>query len=124
MKGDAMPKKILLIDDEPEIVELIGNRLRANQFDVVTAADGLQGLERAKDQKPDLIILDVGMPNMDGYTFVQEFKKIDELRSIPIIILTAKTHVQSLFKSEGITDCFLKPFDTLLLLSRIKDILK
>ena len=119
-----MPKKILLIDDEPEIVELIGNRLKANKYDVTTAADGLQGLERAKDYKPDLIILDVGMPNMDGYTFIQEFKKIDELRNIPIIILTAKTHVQGLFKSEGIADCFLKPFDTLLLLSRIKDILK
>ena len=119
-----MPKKILIIDDEPEIVELIGNRLRANQFDVVTAADGLQGLERAKDNRPDLIILDVGMPNMDGYTFVQEFKKIDELRSIPIIILTAKTHVQSLFKAEGIADCFLKPFDTVLLLTRINEILK
>ena len=119
-----MAKKILIIDDEPEIVELIGNRLRANQFDVATASDGLQGLERAKNNKPDLIILDVGMPNMDGYTFIQEFKKIDELRNIPIVVLTAKTHVQSLFKAEGITDCFLKPFDTVHLLSRIKDILK
>ena len=119
-----MTKKILIVDDEPEIVELIGNRLRANQFDVTTASDGLQGLQRAKDDKPDLIILDVGMPKMDGYTFVQEFKKIDELRSIPIIILTAKTHVQNLFKAEGISDCFIKPFDTVLLLSRINEILK
>ncbi len=119
-----MPKKVLIIDDEPEIVELIEIRLRANQFDVVTAPDGLAGLQKAKETKPNLIILDVGMPNMDGYTFVQEFKKIDELKAIPIVVLTAKSHVHGLFKAEGITDCFLKPFDTMMLLTRIKEILK
>ena len=119
-----MAKRILIIDDEPEIVELIEIRLKSNQFDVATANDGVQGLEKAKDFKPDLIILDVGMPRMDGYTFVQEFRKDDGLKGIPIIVLTAKSHVQGLFKAEGIADCFLKPFDTMLLINRIKEILK
>jgi CheY-like chemotaxis protein len=112
-------KKILVIDDDLEIVELAKNRLEAHHYEVLTANDGAQGLALAKTQSPDLIILDVVMPNMDGYTFVQEIKLIDGLKKIPIMIVTAKTDMQDLFLNEGVSCCLTKPFKTELFLEKV-----
>src|ERR1041384_2921795 len=101
-----MPKKILVIDDDPEIIELARNRLEASHYDVLTATDGVAGFALLKDHKPDLIVLDVLMPHMDGYSFVQEIKRHDALRHIPILVVTAKDEMQELFISEGVS-CFL-----------------
>ena len=105
-----MPKKILVIDDEKDIVNLLASRLKANRYEVVTAFDGDEGLEKLKTEKPDLVILDILMPKTDGYTFVREFKTMIDLKDVPIIVLTAKEMMRDLFKMEGITDYIVKPF--------------
>ena len=115
-----MPQKILVIDDELGILKLVKTRLEAKQFEVLTAVVGEEGLEVAKRGHPDLIILDIQMPKMDGYTFVREAQKLPDLRSIPVIVLTATDKMQDLFKVEGIKDYIVKPFDGDVLLSAIK----
>ena len=113
-------KKILIIDDEPGVVQLIKIRLEANGYETLSAADGEQGLQALKTHQPDLIILDVRMPIMDGYTFVRQAKRDGHLKNTPIIVLTAKEKLQDMFKLEGIKDYIVKPFNTDDLLSRIK----
>ena len=115
-------KKILVIDDDLEIVELVKNRLQANHYEVLTAPDGIEGLELAKVHQPDLIVLDVMMPHMDGYTFVQEIKLIDHLRRIPIMIITAKADMQDLFVNEGVNCCLTKPFKTEVFLEKVQQL--
>jgi len=115
-------KKILVIDDDLEIVELAKNRLEANHYQVLTATDGVEGFELAKANQPDLIILDVVMPNMDGYTFIQEIKLVDNLRKIPIMVVTAKADMQDLFVNEGVSCCLTKPFKTEVFLEKVKQL--
>lgn len=116
-------KKVLLIDDELEIVELLKMRLEANDYTVVAAFDGTQGLEKAKKEKPDLIILDVGMPKMDGFTFVRELKKIADVKSTPVIVLTARDKMEDIFKLEGVSHYLAKPFNADELLQKVKEML-
>jgi len=115
-----MAKKILVIDDEEELLNMIKLRLEANHYKVVTADNGVAGLEQWKNEQPDLIILDVLMPEMDGYTFIQEAKARKDLNSASIIVLTAKNQMEDIFKIEGIKDYILKPFDDENLLATIK----
>ena len=105
-----MPKKILVIDDEQEILNLLTARLKANRYEVVTASDGEEGLEKFIKEKPDLIILDIFMPKIDGYTLVRELKTAVDAKTVPIIVLTAKDLMRDLFKMEGISDYIVKPF--------------
>ena len=114
-----MKKKILVIDDELDVSGLLKIRLEANNFDVATAADGEEGLEKAEQERPDLIILDVMMPKMDGYTFVREIRTYEHLRQIPIIILTAKEGMKDLFAIEGVCDYVNKPYEIDDLLKKI-----
>jgi len=117
-------KKILVIDDDPTITKLLASRLDANFYDVITAADGIEGLEKFRRQKPDLIILDILMPRMDGHAFALEFKKIADLKTTPIIILTVKDDMQEIFRMEGINDYIVKPFLMNDLLRKIEKHLK
>ncbi len=117
-----MSKKILVIDDDQEIVELARHRLEANHYEVLTAKDGVAGFAILKDHKPDLIVLDVLMPNMDGYTFVQEIKRHDGLRNIPILVVSAKDEMQDLFVAEGVSCFLLKPFKTEIFLEKIQQL--
>ncbi|MCH7505436.1 response regulator [PVC group bacterium] len=103
-------KRILIIDDEPNIVKLITARLKLNRYQTIQAFDGEEGLRKAKEEKPDLIILDVMMPKMSGYDFVKNIKSDDELKHIPIVILTAKGGVEDLFKTEGVDSFMAKPY--------------
>ncbi|OGX08695.1 MAG: hypothetical protein A2Z88_11565 [Omnitrophica WOR_2 bacterium GWA2_47_8] len=112
--------KILVIDDDATLTKLLDARLSANGYEVVIAKDGAEGLEKYKKEKPDLIILDIEMPKMDGYTFVLEFKQIASLRDTPIIMLTAKEAMREIFAIEGINDYIVKPFDMDDLLNKIK----
>lgn len=97
MKG----KGILIIDDEVELLDLLKIRLQDAGYEVYTAVDGQEGLEKARAQRPDLIVLDILMPNKDGYTFVQESRRDKSISDIPILILTAKAAMQDLFKMQG-----------------------
>ncbi len=115
-----MSSKILIIDDELDIVSMVKMRLEANNYTVISAFNGLEGLEKVKNEKPDLIILDIMMPKMDGFTFVQELKKNSEGKKIPIIILSVKDKMQDIFKMEGVQDYVIKPFVAEMLLERIR----
>lgn len=119
-----MAKKILLIDDEQAFVEMLKTRLVASGFEVTTASDGAIGLQQWEQEKPDLIILDITMPNMDGYTFVCESKQKENLKKIPIIVLTAREGMKDLFALEGAQGYFVKPVDTKKLLARIGELLR
>jgi len=116
-------KKILIVDDEPEFVDMLKMRLESADYDVNTAADGVDGLKKAGDAKPDLIVLDVLMPRKDGYAFVKEAKQDSNLKDIPIIILTARPAMEDKFKKEGVNDYIMKPFEAQELLKRIEEIL-
>jgi len=116
-------KKILVVDDEKELVETISMRLKANNYDVVTACNGQEGLKVVKEQNPHLIILDVCMSEMDGFSFVQELKSNEGFGPMPIIMLTAKESMQDLFKAEGIENYLVKPYEPEELLKRIKEMI-
>ncbi len=116
-----MVKKILIIDDDPHIIKMVEHRLQANDYEVIVAYDGKEGFEKFHEESPDLVILDILMPKMDGYTFVRELKK--ETRQIPVIVLSAKSGMTDLFEAEGITDYIVKPFEPGDLLARIKRLL-
>ena len=114
-------KKILVVDDEQAIVKVVKRRLESSSYEVITASDGAEGLQKALAEKPDLIISDVTMPNMDGYTFVNTLRGTPEGANIPVIILTVKEYLQDLFKVHEIKYCdyLFKPFKAEELLKRV-----
>ena len=101
-------KKILVVDDDPDFAQLLQFDLKKKGFDTVVAGDGEQGLEKAASEKPDLIILDIKMPKMDGYTLVRRLKKDDETRQIPLVVLTSYEPMKDMFQLEGVSDYFVK----------------
>lgn len=108
-----MAKKILVVDDEFALVDMLKMRLEANSYEVITALDGKTGLERATADAPDLIILDIMMPELDGYEVLRELKKNEKTRSIPVLMLTAKGDTSAIMESQELqaTDHLIKPFD-------------
>jgi len=115
-----MQKKILVIDDDPGLIKMVQSYLTAHSYQVVSATDGDEGIEKVKTEKPDLIMLDVQMPKMNGYTFVHECKKISANFDIPIIVLTAKQGMAEIFKVEGVKEYMTKPFAMEKLLEHVK----
>jgi two-component system alkaline phosphatase synthesis response regulator PhoP len=84
-----MAKKILIVDDEPDLVEAVSIILESKGYAVVKAYGGVEGLKKVQTENPDLIVLDVMMPDKDGYTVCKELKADAKYRSIPILLLTA-----------------------------------
>ena len=113
-------KKILVIDDEQDMLAILKYSLEAEHFEVITATDGIEGMVKAMDEHPDVIILDVLMHNLDGCSFIQEFKKRSGVKSIPVIVLTAMKHLRKNFKEEGVENFFEKPFHTYEIVNRVK----
>jgi len=118
--------KILLVDDEPDIVDTIQCRLEANNFDVVTASNGQEGLVKASDEKPDLILLDTNMPVMNGHEMLEHIKKHPDLKEIPVIMCTALCEAQDIATASafGIADYVTKPFDYTSLIEKINGALE
>jgi DNA-binding response OmpR family regulator len=118
-------KRILVVEDEASILKILSRRLEASNYEVSAALDGQEGLQKALADPPDLIISDVMMPNMDGYTFIKKLRTDPRGAKIPVIILTAKEHLQDLFYFEGVPDCdyVVKPFQSEELLARIAKVL-
>ncbi len=116
-------KRILIVEDEKDMVYAVKLQLEANGYEVIAAYDGNEGLEKAKGEKPDLIILDIMLPKKDGYTFLLELKKDKAIKSIPVVVLTAKPGMKDMFKLEGAKDYITKPFESMHLLSKIKEII-
>lgn len=119
-------EKILIIDDELHIIELIKYNLEMNGYKVIHALNGNDGLNMAVERKPDLILLDVMLPGMDGFDVCKEIKRNKELDGIPIIMLTAKGEEfdKILGLELGADDYITKPFSVRELLARIKAVLR
>ena len=120
-------KRILVVDDEEEMVMAVQARLEANNYEVITAYDGEDGLKKAKTEKPDLIILDVMLPRMDGYQVCATLKNDERYKNIPILLFTAKAGAEA--ERVGIEECgangyMTKPFEPQVLLSKILEFLK
>ena len=116
-----MAIKILTVDDEADIRRLIQIKLKKAGFEVVTAVDGEDGVEKAKTEKPDLILMDVMMPKMDGITAVKKIK--EEMDPAPLVMmLTAKGTEDDVMLGlvEGADDYIIKPFAPRELIARVK----
>ena len=120
----AEAKKILVVDDEQQLALAVKIRLQSRGYQVTTASDGRQGLDAVEQSVPDLIILDVLMPVMDGYTFLRELHTKVGRGKIPVIVLTARDRMKDLFELEGIEDYVIKPFDHEDLLLRVERVFK
>ncbi|MBI5400132.1 response regulator [Candidatus Saganbacteria bacterium] len=120
-----MSRKILLIEDEAAMSEAIKLRLEANGFTVIAAFDGQEGLTKARQEKPDLIILDVMLPKMDGFVVCRMLKFDEKYARIPIIMLTARTQSKDIEqgKEMGADAYMTKPFKSEELLKKIRELL-
>ncbi len=118
-------KKILIIDDERDFIDLVSRRLKKNNFDVVQALDGEEGWQKAQVEKPDLIILDIMMPKLDGREVVGRLNADAALKNIPVIILTASVAPKTIkgILALGIKYYLIKPFDPKELIKKINTIL-
>jgi len=122
----AAEKKILVIDDEEDIQKMLRIRLQQESFEVVTANDGDVGVKLAEENNPDLIILDIMMPKMDGYSCLKEIRKIAKLKDVPVVMLSGKEEekVRDLFAFQKIDGYLEKPFELDTVVNKIKNILK
>lgn len=113
---------VLIVDDVPNNIKVLGAILKELNCRLAAATDGLQAIEIIKDEKPDLVLLDIMMPKLDGYTVCEKVKKIPELVDIPILFLTAKTGSEDVLKGFdlGAADYITKPFKGRELLARVK----
>lgn len=120
------PATILVVDDTPEILTIIERLLSGLQYRVITAQDGEAGLRRALEEMPDLIILDVMMPKMDGLEVCRRLKRNDDTRLIPIVMLTSKDYIQDKVDGleSGADDYITKPFNAKEFLARIRGIIE
>lgn len=120
-----MAKKILIIDDEPDLVDMLSFRLEAHGFGVVSALNGPTGLEKAKSDKPDLILLDLMMPGMDGFQVAKRLKGDPNTAGIPIIVFTAAVNPELSQRVSEIhaLDYITKPFESKDLLEKVKKVL-
>jgi two-component system, OmpR family, alkaline phosphatase synthesis response regulator PhoP len=121
-----MKKRILLIEDEEDIITTLVFRLESEGYEVITAMDGEAGLDKAKKEKPDLILLDLMLPKMNGYKICVNLKGDSAFKHIPIIILTARAEEADRKKSEEVgADAYItKPFEPSVLLGKIKELLQ
>lgn len=118
--------KILIVDDEIDVLEFIAYNLEREGFRTFIAKDGLEAIRIAKLEKPDLILLDVMMPNLDGFAAAEHFRSLRELKNTLIVFLTARNDEESELKgfTVGADDYITKPIKPKLLVSRIKALLR
>jgi two-component system KDP operon response regulator KdpE len=114
--------KIMIVDDDPDLRRALGLRLRANKYDTVNAGDGYSAIAMAYKERPDLIILDLGLPAGDGFVVLERLQKSDRLSAIPVIVLTASDAQSSERRAlqAGAAAFFQKPADNAELLEVIR----
>ncbi len=121
-----MSKKIIVADDEPDVLFMTAFSLRTvGGFEVIEARNGLEAVEKAQQEHPDLIILDIKMPRMNGYEACRRLREIESLRDVPIVFLSAKGQRQEVEEGLrlGAADYILKPFAPEELISKVRSIL-
>jgi DNA-binding response OmpR family regulator len=121
----AEKKRILLVEDEPHMMEMLKFRLVENHYEVATAADGYTALNQVKSFKPNLVILDLMLPKIDGYTICRLLKFSEEYRMIPVMILSARSTDEDVRRGMAMgADAYMtKPYDPPALLDKIKELL-
>ena len=119
-----MSNKILFVEDEEDLTLIVADTLRGQGYDVITAADGIQGLEKFKSEGADIVVADVMMPKMDGFTMAKEIRKLSP--TVPLLFLTAKSTIDDVEQGFeiGANDYLKKPFELRELIVRIKDLLR
>lgn len=115
-------RKILVVDDDKDLVRALRLRLRANNYDIATAGDGYSAIATAQKERPDLIILDLGLPAGDGFVVLDRLQKSDSLSSVPVIVLSARDPQDNEAKAlkAGAAAFFQKPADNDELLNVIR----
>jgi two-component system alkaline phosphatase synthesis response regulator PhoP len=117
--------KILVVDDEKDVVELLKFLLEKDGYNVITAFNGREALATAKQEIPDLMLLDVMMPEMDGYTVQTQLLEDPKTKAIPVIILTAKGQLRDVFALSANVKAYIeKPFDPKTLRAKIQESIK
>lgn len=123
---EALPSKILIVDDEPDIVEFISYNLKSKGYHIATAKDGVEAIRKAREFHPDLILLDIMMPNKDGIQTIKELRQIPDFEKTAIIFLTALSDERSEIEGlkTGADDYIAKPIKPELLATRISAALR
>ena len=126
IKENKNIKRVLVVDDEPDIRELVQHHLEIEGFEVLSAPDGEKGLFLIQNELPDLIILDLMLPGIDGLEVCRKLNNIESTSDIPIIMLTAKGEETDIIKGldYGAEDYVTKPFSPRVLMARVKAILR
>jgi PleD family two-component response regulator len=121
-----MSERILVVDDDPDIVRVVRINLELEGYEVDTAADGVEALERATANPPDLVLLDIMMPRMDGLTALTEMREHPALAGVSVVLLTARglTEDRVAGLERGADDYITKPFDVEELIARVKAVLR
>ena len=119
-----MSNKILFVEDEEDLTLIVADTLRGQGYDIITAADGIQGLEKFKSEGADIVVADVMMPKMDGFTMAKEIRKLSP--TVPLLFLTAKSTIDDVEQGFeiGANDYLKKPFELRELIVRIKALLR
>lgn len=119
-------KKVLLVDDEEDFVDIVRTRLESNGFEVAVAYDGEEALEKVKEEKPDIIILDIVIPKVNGFDVCRKLKNDQAYKGIPIIMLTAKFQANDIKFGEavGANAYITKPFEPQILVDKMYELLK
>lgn len=119
-----MSNKILFVEDEEDLTLIVADTLRGQGYDVITAVDGIEGIEKFKTEAADIVVADVMMPKMDGFTMAKEIRKISP--TVPLLFLTAKSTIDDVEDGFeiGANDYLKKPFELRELIVRIKALLR
>jgi two-component system alkaline phosphatase synthesis response regulator PhoP len=116
--------KILLVDDDVDLVKVMSGALESKAYEVIVAYNGREGLERARKEKPDLVVLDILMPIADGFTFASEFRKDPSLAKIPVLALTSFSESLGQPFPFEVTEYIVKPIKPRDLVAKVEEFLK
>jgi len=119
------PRKILLVDDSETVLLMERMILKKEPYQLITAKNGMEGVEKALEIKPDLILMDVVMPEMNGFEAVKWLRQRDTTRSVPIVMVTTQAEAESMEAGyeSGCSDYIIKPIDSTELLTKVRNIL-
>lgn len=122
----AGKRRVLLADDDPSLLRLISTTLGTDDFDLLQASDGQEALEVARRERPDLILLDINMPRLDGFQVCQALKRDAETASIKVVMLSARGSDADRVRGResGADDYFVKPFSPIQLLNKVYALLE
>lgn len=118
-------KKILIADDSPTIVEITKAMLKEEGYQIITASNGAEALQKIGEEKPDLVLLDVMMPDMDGYSALQALRRDTspgDADYVHVIIITSKDKMRDLFELEGVDGFLVKPFFRTELIDKVNEV--